>query len=53
MENTNINNNDEIKPKKVYYEAHKKASKAYHERNKDNEEYKQRNKDKAKRSYEK
>ena len=52
MENTNIIN-DEIKPKKVYYEAQKRASRAFHDRNKDNEEYKQKNRDKAKRAYEK
>jgi hypothetical protein len=48
MENTNINNNDEIKPKRVYTKAQQKASKVYHEKNKDNEEYKQKNRDKAK-----
>jgi hypothetical protein len=53
MENTNINNNDEIKPKRVYTKAQQKASKVYHEKNKDNEEYKQKNRDKAKRAYEK
>jgi hypothetical protein len=41
MENTNNIINDEIKPKKVYYEAQKRASRAFHDRNKDNEEYKQ------------
>ncbi len=50
MENSNTINNDEIKPKKVYYEAQKKVWKEYHERNKDNEECKQRNRDKAKRA---
>ena len=53
MENTNNITNDEIKPKKVYYEAQKRASRAFHDRNKDNEEYKQKNRDKAKRAYEK
>ena len=54
MENTNIiNNNEEVKPKRVYTKAQQKASKVYHEKNKDNEEYKQRNRDKAKRAYEK
>ena len=53
MENTIINNNDEIKPKRLYTKAQQKASKVYHEKNKDNEEYKQRNRDKAKRAYEK
>jgi hypothetical protein len=43
----------ENKPKKVYYEAQKKASIAFHNRNKDNEEYKQKNRDKAKKAYEK
>jgi hypothetical protein len=43
MENTNIiNNNEEVKPKRVYTEAQIKAVKAYHERNRDSEEYKQR-----------
>ena len=32
MENTNINNNDEIKPKRVYTKAQQKASKVYHEK---------------------
>ncbi len=41
MENTDNIINIEIKPKKVYYEAQKKASRAFHDRNKDNEEYKQ------------
>ena len=52
MENNNIdnNNNEEVKPKRVYTKAQQKASKVYHEKNKDNEEYKQRNRDKAKKS---
>ena len=29
MENTNINNNDEIKPKRIYTKAQQKASKVY------------------------
>ena len=42
MENTDKNSNDnEVKPKQVYSEAHKKAAWEFHERNKDNEEYKQ------------
>ena len=55
MENNNINNtnNEEVKPKRVYTEAQKRALKAYHERRKDSEEYKQKNRDKAKRAYEK
>ena len=32
MENTIINNNDEIKPKRVYTKAQQKASKEYHEK---------------------
>ena len=44
MENTNIiNNNEEVKPKRVYTEAQIKAVKANRERNRDSEEY---NKDK-------
>jgi hypothetical protein len=43
MENNNIiNNNEEVKPKRVYTEAQIKAVKAYRERNRDSEEYKQR-----------
>ena len=53
MENTNNIINDKIKPKKVYYEAQKRASRAFHDRKKDNEEYKQKNREKAKRAYEK
>jgi len=37
-----INNNEEVKPKRVYTEAQIKAVKAYRERNRDSEEYKQR-----------
>jgi len=50
MENNDINNNnnEEVKPKRVYTEAQKRALKAYHERHKDSEDYKQRNRDKAK-----
>ena len=56
MENTNNindNNNQNVKPKRLYTKAQQKASKVYHEKNKDNEEYKQKNRDKAKRAYEK
>ena len=54
MENTNIiNNNEEIKPKRVYTEAQIKAVKAYRERNRDSEEYKQRQRVNSKKSYEK
>ena len=54
MENTNIINNDEeIKPKRVYTEAQIKAVKAYRERNRDSEEYKQRQRVNSKKSYEK
>ena len=54
MENTNLdNNNQNVKPKRLYTKAQQKASKVYHEKNKDNEEYKQRNRDKAKKAYEK
>ena len=54
MENTNIiNNNEEVKPKRVYTEAQIKAVKAYLERNRDSEEYKQRQRVNSKKSYEK
>jgi hypothetical protein len=54
MENNNINNNDEeVKPKRVYTEAQIKAVKAYRERNRDSEEYKQRQRVNSKKSYEK
>ena len=54
MENTNIINNDEeVKPKRVYTEAQIKAVKAYRERNRDSEEYKQRQRVNSKKSYEK
>ncbi len=53
MENTNNIIKDENKPKKVYYEARKRASRAFYDRNKENEEYKQKNREKAKRAYEK
>ena len=52
MENTdNNNNNEEIKTKSKYTEAHKKAAKAFHERNKDNEDYKQKKRESAKKIY--
>ena len=53
MENNNIdnNNNEEVKPKRVYTKAQQKASKAYHERNKDNEVYKQKQRENSKRVY--
>ena len=42
MENTDINNNEEvIKPKKGTSEAQKRAMKKYYNKMKDNEEYKQ------------
>ena len=54
MENTNIINNDEeVKPKRVYTGAQIKAVKAYRERNRDSEEYKQRQRVNSKKSYEK
>ena len=54
MENNNIiNNNEEVKPKRVYTEAQIKAVKAYRERNRDSEEYKQRQRVTSKKSYEK
>ena len=54
MENTDIkNNNEEVKPKRVYTEAQIKAVKAYRERNRDSEEYKQRQRVNSKKSYEK
>jgi hypothetical protein len=54
MENTNIINNDEeVKHKRVYTEAQIKAVKAYRERNRDSEEYKQRQRVNSKKSYEK
>jgi hypothetical protein len=55
MENTNNNNNNtEDKPKKSKYtEAHKRAARAFHERNKDNEEYRRKQRENAKRMYEK
>ena len=51
--NNNINNNEEVKPKRVYTEAQIKAVKAYRERNRDSEEYKQRQRVNSKKSYEK
>ena len=54
MENNNIiNNNEEVKPKRVYTEAQIKAVKAYRERNRESEEYKQRQRVNSKKSYEK
>ena len=55
MENKNINNNNEelIKPKRVYTEAQIRAVKAYHERHRDTEEFKQRQRINAKKAYEK
>jgi len=54
MENTIIiNNNEEVKPKRVYTEAQIKAVKAYRERNRDSEEYRQRQRVNSKKSYEK
>ena len=54
MENNNIiNNNEEVKPERVYTEAQIKAVKAYRERNRDSEEYKQRQRVNSKKSYEK
>ena len=54
MENTNIiNNNEEVKPKRVYTEAQIKAVKAYRERHRDSEEYKIKQRANSKRSYEK
>ena len=54
MENTDIkNNNEEVKPKRVYTEAQIRAVKAYRERNRDSEEYKQRQRVNSKKSYEK
>ena len=51
MENNNIiNNNEEVKPKRVYTEAQIKAVKAYRERNRDSEEYKQRQRVNSKKS---
>ena len=53
----NINNdtidNNKNKPKKINYEARRKASRAFHERNKDNEEYKKKQRENAKKAYEK
>ncbi len=40
MKNTDINNNTEVKPKRVYTEAQSRAVKAYHARHNDTEEYK-------------
>ena len=54
MENTNIiNNNEEVKPKRVYTEAQIRAVKAYHERHRDSDEFKQRQRVNSKRAYEK
>ena len=50
MENNNIiNNNEEVKPKRVYTEAQIRAVKAYHERHRDSEEFKQRQRVNSKR----
>jgi hypothetical protein len=54
MENTNIiNNNEEVKPKRVYTEAQIRAVKAYHERHRNSDEFKQRQRVNSKRAYEK
>ena len=56
MENTDINNNnneEEVKPKRVYTEAQIRAVKAYHARHKDTEEYKIKSRAHAKKVYEK
>ena len=54
MENNNIiNNNEEVKPKRVYTEAQIRAIKTYHERHKNSEEFKQRQRVNSKKAYEK
>ena len=55
MENNDINNNnnEEVKPKRVYTKAQQKASKAYHERHRNSDEFKQRQRVNSKRAYEK
>ena len=54
MEKTDIkNNNEEVKPKRVYTEAQIRAVKAYHERHRDSDEFKQRQRVNSKRAYEK
>ena len=56
MENTNTdttNNNNEIKPKKVYSEAQIRAVKAFHERHRNSEEYKIKRRNNSKKAYEK
>ena len=54
MEKTDIkNNNEEVKPKRVYTETQIRAVKAYHERHRDSDEFKQRQRVNSKRAYEK
>ena len=54
MENTDINNNEEvIKPRKGTSEAQKRAMKKYHNKMKDNEEYKQKEREAIKKSLKK
>jgi hypothetical protein len=52
MENTDINNNnnEEVKPRRVYTEAQIRAVKAYHEKQRDSEEFKQKTKSKLQKS---
>ena len=54
MENNNIiNNNEEVKPKRVYTEAQIRAIKTYHQKHRDTEEFKQRQRVNSKKAYEK
>ena len=54
MENTDIkNNNEEVKPKRVYTEAQIRAIKTYHQKHRDTEEFKQRQRVNSKKAYEK
>ena len=53
MENTDINNNNETKPKKVYTEAQIRAVKTFHERHRNSEEYKIKRRENSKKAYEK
>ncbi len=54
MENSNINNNnEEVKPKRVYTEAQIRAVKTYHEKHRSSEEFKARQRANSKKAYKK
>ena len=53
MENTNNNDNTEVKPKRVYSDAQNRAVKNYHLRHRETEEYKLKQRANSKKAYEK